>query len=114
MTIPEDADGHIDQAGCAAELERYADRPLKIGSFSAASNVTGIVSDTDGIASLLHEHGALSFWDFAACAPYVDIEMYAPDGVAPRRRTRTRSSSRRTSSSAAPARRACWSCAASC
>ena len=42
--------------------------------------MTGIVSDTYGIASLLHEHGALSFWDFAACAPYVDIDMYAPEG----------------------------------
>jgi selenocysteine lyase/cysteine desulfurase len=83
VTIREDADGHIDQAQLARELERYADRPLKIGSFSAASNVTGIVSDTFGIASLLHAHGALSFWDFAACAPYVEIEMYPPDGVDP-------------------------------
>ncbi|MCU1656706.1 MAG: aminotransferase, partial [Pseudonocardiales bacterium] len=49
----------------------------KIGSFSAASNVTGIVSDTHAISALLHRHGALSFWDFAAAAPYVDIEMYA-------------------------------------
>ena len=53
----------------------YADRPLKIGSFSAASNVTGIISDTRAISILLHRHGALSFWDFAAAAPYVDIEM---------------------------------------
>ncbi|MFN8193447.1 MAG: aminotransferase class V-fold PLP-dependent enzyme [Nocardioidaceae bacterium] len=78
VTIPEDADGHIDQRRLREELERHADRPLLIGSFSAASNVTGIVSDTYGIAALLHEHGALSFWDFAACAPYVDIEMLAP------------------------------------
>jgi selenocysteine lyase/cysteine desulfurase len=83
VTIPEDADGHIDQDRLRAELERYADRPLKIGSFSAASNVTGIVSDTFGIATLLHAHGALSFWDFAACAPYVDIDMAAPAGVDP-------------------------------
>ncbi len=83
VTISEDADGHIDQAQLKAELEKYADRPLKIGSFSAASNVTGIVSDTFGIATLLHAHGALSFWDFAACAPYVDIDMYPPDGVDP-------------------------------
>ena len=66
-----------------AELERYADRPLKIGSFCAASKVTGIVSDTYGIAALLHEHGALSFWDFAACAPYGSIEMTAPAGGDP-------------------------------
>ena len=62
-----------------AELERYKERPLRIGSFSAASNVTGIVSDTYGIARLLHEHGALSFWDLAAAAPYVAIEMDPPD-----------------------------------
>ena len=49
---------------------------LKIGSFSAASNVTGIITDTCAIASLLHEHGALSCWDYAAvAAPYVDIDM---------------------------------------
>jgi len=80
VTIAEDVDGHIDQAELRRRLEEYVDRPLKIGSFSAASNVTGIVSDTFGIAALLHEHGALSFWDFAACAPYVDIDMLAPEG----------------------------------
>jgi selenocysteine lyase/cysteine desulfurase len=76
VVIPEDTDGHIDSARLEQELIRYADRPLKIGSFSAASNVTGIVTDTHGISDLLHRHGALSFWDFAAAAPYVDIEMY--------------------------------------
>nr|WP_221446694.1 aminotransferase class V-fold PLP-dependent enzyme [Microbacterium thalassium] len=76
VTIPQDVDGHIDKTVLEAELVKHADRPLKIGSFSAASNVTGIVSDTHGISALLHAHGALSFWDFAAAAPYVDIEMY--------------------------------------
>ncbi|HET7762814.1 MAG TPA: aminotransferase class V-fold PLP-dependent enzyme [Phycicoccus sp.] len=84
VTIREDADGEICQATLRAALEEYADRPLKIGSFSAASNVTGIVSDTHGISTLLHEHGALAFWDFAAAGPYVDIEMTAPEGGDPR------------------------------
>ena len=75
VVIAEDTDGRIDQEMLAAELGKYADRPLKIGSFSAASNVTGIVSDTAGISRLLHEQGALAFWDFAAAAPYVKIEM---------------------------------------
>ena len=79
VTIREDRDGYIDLEGLAVELERYADRPLKIGSFSAASNVTGIVSNTFAISRLLHEHGALSFFDFAAAAPYVEIEMDPPD-----------------------------------
>jgi len=75
VTIPEDADGRIDQDHLERELINYATRPLLIGSFSAASNVTGIVSDTAGISRLLHRHGALAFWDFAAAAPYVKIEM---------------------------------------
>jgi selenocysteine lyase/cysteine desulfurase len=75
VTIPQDPDGHIDLGVLRSRLEEYAERPLLIGSFSAASNVTGIVSDTIAISALLHEHGALSFWDFAAAAPYVDIEM---------------------------------------
>ncbi|MBS2963331.1 aminotransferase class V-fold PLP-dependent enzyme [Actinocrinis puniceicyclus] len=75
VTVPEDRDGHIDQEYLAEQLRKHADRPLRIGSFSAASNVTGLLSDTDAIAALLHEHGALSFWDFAAAGPYVPIRM---------------------------------------
>ncbi len=78
VVIGQDADGHIDADRLAAELVRYGERSLKIGSFSAASNVTGIVSDTHRITTLLHQHGALSFWDFAAAAPYVEISMAAP------------------------------------
>jgi selenocysteine lyase/cysteine desulfurase len=81
VVIPEDRDGHISAAALEERLRRYADRPLKIGSFSAASNVTGIVSDTAGIAALLHAHGALSFWDFAAAGPYVDIDMAGKDAI---------------------------------
>jgi selenocysteine lyase/cysteine desulfurase len=75
ITIREDLDGHIDLHHLEEELIKYADRPLKIGSFSAASNVTGIGTDTRAVAALLHKHGALSFWDFAAAGPYVKIEM---------------------------------------
>jgi selenocysteine lyase/cysteine desulfurase len=75
VTIHEDADGHIDLEHLSEELARYEDRPMKFASFSAASNVTGIVSDTHAISALLHEHGALAFWDFAAAGPYVDIQM---------------------------------------
>ena len=75
VMIPESPDGHIDADHLAAELVRYAARPLKIGSFSAASNVTGILSDAEGITRLLHAHGALAFWDYAAGGPYIDIDM---------------------------------------
>ncbi|MEA2607550.1 MAG: hypothetical protein QOI00_2307, partial [Chloroflexota bacterium] len=75
ITIGEDADGRIDLARLEAALRETDGRPMRIGSFSAASNVTGILSDTRAISVLLHRHGALSFWDFAAAGPYVEIEM---------------------------------------
>jgi len=81
VTIPEDIDGHVDVGSLEAALRRFADRPLLIGSFSAASNVTGIVTDTRRITRLLHSYGALAFWDFAAAAPYVNIDM-TPEGKA--------------------------------
>jgi selenocysteine lyase/cysteine desulfurase len=81
VTIHEDAEGHVDLQHLIAELDRYADRPLKIGSFSAASNVTGILTDTATITRVLHEHGALAFWDYAAAGPYVDIDASNEDAV---------------------------------
>jgi len=75
VVIHEDADGHVDLAHLEEELVRHAARRLKIGSFSAASNVTGIATDQRALARLLHQHGAHSFWDFAAAGPYVQIAM---------------------------------------
>lgn len=79
VTIPEDASGRIDLEALERALEAVPGRRLKIGSFSAASNVTGIISDHRAIARLLHRHGALSFWDFAAAGPYLDVRMNAAD-----------------------------------
>ncbi len=76
VTIHEDENGHVDLNHLEGELRNYETRPLKIGSFSAASNVTGIITDTNAVTQLLHEHGALAFWDFAAAAPYVEIDMH--------------------------------------
>jgi len=44
-------------------------------AFSAASNVTGMKTDVRAVANLLHAHGAIACFDFAACAPYVEIDM---------------------------------------
>jgi len=75
VTIPLNEQGQIDQAVLREELKHYANRPLKIGSFSAASNVTGITSDVAAITALLKSEGALAFWDYAAAGPYVKIDM---------------------------------------
>ena len=76
VAIGEDGNGQVDLAELEAQLVRHAGRPL-IGSFSAASNVTGILSRADAIAALLHRHGALSLWDYSAAAPYLPIRMAA-------------------------------------
>jgi len=75
VAIPEGADGTIDLTALEAALRRHADRPLKIGTFSAASNVTGRLADTLAVSELLHRFGALSFWDYAAAGPYLEIDM---------------------------------------
>lgn len=46
-----------------------------IGSFSAASNVTGVLEDDICVTAMLHKYGALSFWDYASAAPYVNIDV---------------------------------------
>ncbi len=81
VNINEDADGRIDLQHLEQQLGIYKDRELLIGSFSAASNVTGIISDRAGISSLLAAHGALSFWDYAAAAPYIDINVAGNDAL---------------------------------
>lgn len=52
------------------------DHRLKIGAFSAASNVTGLISPVWELATIMHKHEGLAFFDYAASAPYVPIEIY--------------------------------------
>lgn len=82
VVIDEDENGRVDLKQLEEALKTHEARPLKIGSFSAASNVTGVGSNTREIASMLHRYGALSFWDFAAAGPYVEIEMNMADDKA--------------------------------
>jgi selenocysteine lyase/cysteine desulfurase len=57
-------------------LIKYKDRKKKIGSFTACSNVTGIRTPYHEMARLMHEYGGLAFIDFAASAPYDEINMH--------------------------------------
>ncbi len=61
------------------EIVKYKDRPLLIGSFTACSNVTGYSPPYHEMARIMHEHGGFCFVDFAASAPYVDIDMHPDD-----------------------------------
>ncbi|MRT93688.1 aminotransferase class V-fold PLP-dependent enzyme [Ancylomarina sp. 16SWW S1-10-2] len=69
----------IDLNELEKQLEKYADRKKKIGSFSACSNVTGIITPYHEMAKLMHKHGGICFVDFAASAPYADIDMHPAD-----------------------------------
>ena len=76
VSVPLDGDGLIDLKALAALLAdpHFAGR-RKLGSFSAASNVTGLLTDVRAIAAILHAHGALAVFDYAASGPYVDIDV---------------------------------------
>lgn len=79
VTISERLDGMVN----LQELEQYLLLPqygassgrLRMGAFSAVSNVTGLIADVDAIAVLLHKYGALAFFDYASGAPYVKMDM---------------------------------------
>ena len=61
------------------KLEEYKHREFKMGSFTACSNVTGIRTPYYELAKLMHEYGGLCFVDFAASAPYEEINMHPDD-----------------------------------
>ncbi|CAI5715820.1 unnamed protein product [Peronospora destructor] len=52
VTIPEDEQGYMDLKVLQTQLEIYA-----------------------ALSALLHQHGSLACWDYATCAPYVNIDM---------------------------------------
>jgi selenocysteine lyase/cysteine desulfurase len=75
VRIPLDADGRLCLTTLETELHRHAGRGMMMGSFSAASNVTGVCTDMRALGRLLHAHGAWFFADYAAGGPYLDIDM---------------------------------------
>jgi selenocysteine lyase/cysteine desulfurase len=78
--IPECLKTHqpdLDRLEALLQDPRYRNR-LRMGTFAAASNVTGIVADVNAIATCLHRNGALAFFDYATAAPYVKMDMNPP------------------------------------
>lgn len=80
VEIPEAADGGPDLARLRSALSARTPGDLTICSFSAASNVTGILSDVAAITRLAKSAGARMIWDYAGAGPYLPIDMHpAPD-----------------------------------
>ncbi|MCY1127636.1 aminotransferase class V-fold PLP-dependent enzyme [Frigidibacter sp. RF13] len=77
VEIPEAATGGPDLLALATALSAAPKGALKIGAFSAASNVTGIVTDPDPVTRLLKLFDALAVWDYAGGGPYLPVDMRA-------------------------------------
>ncbi|MGZ4161728.1 MAG: aminotransferase class V-fold PLP-dependent enzyme [Neobacillus sp.] len=79
VILSPDLNGEVDVYQLDQLLHQYKDRKIKIGSFTACSNVTGIQTPYHKLARVMHQHGGLCFVDFAASAPYVSIDMHPKD-----------------------------------
>jgi selenocysteine lyase/cysteine desulfurase len=79
VLLQPDKDLLVDLNELRIQLEKYKNRQFKIGSFTACSNVTGIRIPIHKMARIMHEYGGLCFIDYAASAPYEEINMHPAD-----------------------------------
>lgn len=75
VIVPVSKDGIIDLDFIEKQLIKYKSRKIKIGSFTACSNVTGLSNPIYDLAGLMHKHKGYCFIDYAASAPYIKIDM---------------------------------------
>jgi len=81
VEIAEAEEGGPDLAALDGALAAAKGADLIVGCFSAASNVTGILTDTDRATRLLKAAGALAVWDYAAAGPYIAIDLGQGDAA---------------------------------
>lgn len=79
VVIDPDEQGLVNLKNLEFLLEKYKSRKLKIGAFTACSNVTGISTPYHKMARLMHENDGYCFIDFACSAPYTKIDMHPED-----------------------------------
>ena len=60
-------------------IDKYKNRKMKIAAITSCSNVTGIMTNYHEMAKIIHKAGGYCFVDFAASAPYIDIDMHPAD-----------------------------------
>lgn len=75
IEIAEAPHGGVDLDALARALREAEDAALIVGTFSAASNVTGIRTDVDAVTRMLRAHGALAVWDYGCAGPYCEMDM---------------------------------------
>lgn len=79
VVIPPDDHGLVSLNYLEYQVEKHKHSQLKIGAFTACSNVTGIVTPYHQMAAIMHKYGGFCFVDFACSAPYVDMNMHPED-----------------------------------
>lgn len=79
VILPPDKDLLVSAKTLETELKKYSTRIFKIGSFTACSNVTGVRTPINKLARIMHKHGGVIFVDYAASAPYDEINMHPTD-----------------------------------
>ena len=79
--ISEDSDGLPDLTELERQLQRHRKAPLLLGTFTAGSNVTGIMPDVHALAKLMHSYGGYAVFDYASAASSCTINC--SDGLAP-------------------------------
>ena len=79
VVIEPDEERLVDLERVEAMLQQYKDKRYKIGAFTACSNVSGVQTPYYELSKLMHRYGGLCFIDFAASAPYVQIDMHPKD-----------------------------------
>jgi len=79
IVISPDDEGLVDPNDLVEKLEKHKNRQLKIGAFTACSNVTGIKTPFHQLAKIMHKYGGYAFIDFACSAPYDEINMHPED-----------------------------------
>ena len=75
IEIPEGSEGGPDMAALEQSLIDAGDAALTVGTFSAASNVTVIVTDVDADTRMLKGYGAMAIWDYGCAGPYMPMQM---------------------------------------
>ncbi len=79
VVVPPGTNGNIDPSNLKESISHYKNRKIKIGSFTGCSNVTGIITPYHQLAEIMHDNAGICFVDFAASAPYVNMNMNPKD-----------------------------------
>ncbi len=79
VIVPGDENNLVSPGNLIQIIKKYANRPIKIGAFTACSNVTGMITPYQELAKIMHAHRGYCIMDFAASAPYVSINMHPLD-----------------------------------